>query len=352
MPASDDTEIENDSGNGTADPYLWLSLAVAGLLLLCAGVAIAAYRSDGERVGLSSLVGSVAAAGIVLIAVGVLTAGSLALLRSARSLDTAVRRVAVVVAAWTIVGAALVATATYVETQDLRIGTEPAANVQAPTVVVPSASSTPPPLPGESDRVALSGAVTLDGAPFEAKFLGADVMRDGLRAACTVDLAQVTDGRYQVRVIADAEVLGCGAPGASIVLWTSLGDRYLWSRETLPWPGGGATMAFDASFSTTDPDGARIPATEFFGEVHHRDGSAVAGGTAIEAYIGSARCGRGSVRLSGFTGYNLSVAGPEVPGCALDAAITFRVGGRTARQTATNDLGRDADSHTLDLTID
>ncbi len=351
MSASDDTR-ESDPGRGIATPYMWLLLAVAGLLLLCAGVAIAAYRSDGESVGVTSPGGLMAAVGIVLIAVGVLAAGSLVLLQSARSLDTAVRRIVIVVVAWTSVGAALVATATYVETQDLRIGTAPAASVQAPGVIVPSASSTPAPLPGESDRVALNGAVTLDGAPLEAKFLGADVMRDGLRAACTVEIAQVIGGQYQVHVIADAEVLGCGAPGGSIMLWTSVGNRYLWSRETLAWPGGGATAAFDATFSTTDPDGAHIPATEFFGEVHHRDGSAVAGGTAIEAYIGSARCGRGSVRLSGFTGYNLSVAGPELPGCALDAAITFRVGGRPARETATNDLGRDADAQTIDLTVD
>jgi hypothetical protein len=58
------------------------------------------------------------------------------------------------------------------------------------------------------------------------------------------------------------------------------------------------------------------------------------------------------VRREGFDGYNLSVSAATVPGCATDAPITFRVGGRPVRETAANDLNAGGNGHNLDLTVE
>ena len=73
-------------------------------------------------------------------------------------------------------------------------------------------------VPGARDRAVLHGSLSLDGAPFDAKFLGAIVRRDGLIANCQYTLSFVADGRYEVTVLADAEASGCGVQGAEIVL--------------------------------------------------------------------------------------------------------------------------------------
>ena len=208
--------------------------------------------------------------------------------------------------------------------------------------------------PGADERVTLRGTLTLDGAPLEAEFLGVRVVRDGLVAACQDAIPAVTQGHYEIPVAADAEVRGCGAPGAELLLWAYVGDAFIFSTQTTPWPGSGATATFDASFSSAAREGASRPVTEFKGHLFDRDGSRLPGGTVVEAYAGDVRCGVTSLRYGDVTEgyYTLIVAGPQsVSGCGEGASLTFRLDGKPAAETALNDLGRASEGHELDLSV-
>jgi pimeloyl-ACP methyl ester carboxylesterase len=202
---------------------------------------------------------------------------------------------------------------------------------------------------GARDRVVVRGSLRLDGAPFDARWLGAVVRRGGLTTPCQYTLAPVTNGRYEITVLADAESTGCGAPGAEILLWTFARDRKLYTGAAVRWPGNGRATSFDSSFSTAAPHGAAPLTSDFSGEVFRRGGRHVPPGTRIEAYVGDTRCGVASVRRTGnFAGYILAVAGPDsVAGCAAGATLTFRINGRPALETAVNEPGR---GMPLDLT--
>ena len=209
-------------------------------------------------------------------------------------------------------------------------------------------------VPGTGERVTLRGTLTLDGAPLEAQFLGVRVVRDGLAAACQNTIPAVVEGRYEIEVASDAEVRGCGDPGAELLLWTFVNDAFVYSTQPATWPGSGATATFDASFTTGASEGASKPVTEFKGHLFDRDGSELPGGTVIEAYVGEVRCGVTSLRygdaLERF--YTLIVAGPEsISGCVEGAGLTFRLDGKPAAETALNDLGRGSEGHELHLTL-
>jgi hypothetical protein len=222
----------------------------------------------------------------------------------------------------------------------------------APTVPTASDATS---APGEEERATLTGTLTLDGQPLDAEFRGARVVRDGLPAACQATIYPVVRGRYEVEVASDAEVRGCGAPGAEIVLWVFANDEYLFSQQTIPWPGNGSASTFDASFSSASPEGASRPATEFKGHLFARDGRELPSGTVVEAYIGEFRCGVTSLRYGEDVErfYMLIVAGPNaVAGCAGDAELTFRLDGEPAAESAVNDLGSGAAGHELDLTVE
>ncbi len=197
-------------------------------------------------------------------------------------------------------------------------------------------------VPGARDRAVIRGNLTLDGAPFDARFLGANVRKDGLIAACQYTLPSVEDGRYEITVHAEAAVSGCGGPGAEVLLWTFAAKQTLYSGDWLPWPGNGGTASFNTGFSTAAPEGARPPVSEFVGEVYSGEGDHVPPGTRIEAYVGAVLCGVASTRRTGnFAGYILAVVGPDsVAGCEPDATLTFRVDGRRAVNTAVNKLRR------------
>ncbi len=216
----------------------------------------------------------------------------------------------------------------------------------APRLGTPEAAT----VPGVRDRAVLRGKLSVDGAPFDATFLGAIVRRNGLTTNCQRTLPPVVAGRYEIGVSADAESSGCGAPGARIVLWTFVQNQILYSREAVPWPGNGRATTFDASFSTSAPDGAAPPTSSFVGEVVYRDGRHLPSGTLVEAFVGHTRCGVASVRRTGnFSGYTMAVVGPDsVPGCLRDATLTFRLDGRRAIDTAVNDPGANTG---LDLTL-
>jgi pimeloyl-ACP methyl ester carboxylesterase len=204
---------------------------------------------------------------------------------------------------------------------------------------------------GAKDRVVVRGTATVDGKPFDARWLGARVLRDGLTVACQLALVPVVDGAFELTVVADSEAYGCGTAGAAISFWTYVGDAQLNSTDVVTWPGDGATERLSVTFSTVAATGSAPPVMEFAGDVLGSDGRYARPGTRIEAYAGSTLCGVGSTRSTGsFSGYTLAAAGPTArPGCASDATLTFRVDGKPVAQTVSNAPG----SHRspFDLTV-
>jgi hypothetical protein len=141
-----------------------------------------------------------------------------------------------------------------------------------------------------------------------------------------------------------------------MLLWAYIGDRFVFSQETAPWPGSGASATFDATFSTADPLGAGAPVTELKGLLYDAENVSLPAGTVVEAYIGETLCGVTSLRYADATEgyYTLFVSGPElVPACAEGAEITFRLGGKPAAQIAVNDLNASAEAEReVDLTLE
>jgi hypothetical protein len=203
---------------------------------------------------------------------------------------------------------------------------------------------------GAVERVVLNGNLTVDGKPFDSNFVGAIVQRDGLTTPCQYALPKVQDGRYDITVLADAELSGCGANGARVVLWTFANGRILYGNESMPWPRSGRTANFDATFSSAAPNGGTQPVVQFVGEVYDRRGRNMPPGTRVEAFVGNTRCGIASIRRTGsFAGYSLAVAGPEsIAGCERGATLTFRIDGRPAVDTGINQESR-RDSRDLTL---
>ena len=163
----------------------------------------------------------------------------------------------------------------------------------------------------------MRGNATLDGAPFDAEFLGAAVRDHGLITPCQATLPQVEQGRYEIEVLSIAAASGCGAPDSEVLFWTFTNDTQYFSTAALPWPADGQPTNFDIGFATATPKGTAPRMTEFAGEVFEQDGRQLPDGTRVEARIGNALCGVASVRTSGdFTGFSLSVVGPEsIAGC-------------------------------------
>src|SRR5829696_7293406 len=198
-------------------------------------------------------------------------------------------------------------------------------------------------VPGVRRRVVLRGKLELDGAPLDARFLGAVVRSsEGLMTPCQLTLPAVSRGRYEITVIAEQEGSGCGAAGRRIELWAFAGDQIVYSAGTTPWPGPGRRATFHTSFSTAAPDGAGAPLSEFAGEAFRRGGRRLPGGTRVEAFVGTTLCGVTATRRTGsFSGFSLDVVGPDViAGCARGGTLGFRVGGRRVAQTAVNEPGR------------
>jgi hypothetical protein len=215
---------------------------------------------------------------------------------------------------------------------------DPNRNDAAPrSTTVPATTSTTVP-PGEAGRVTFSGDATLDGEPLDADFLGAVVRKDGLVTPCQADLPRVDDGAYELPVMAEDESAGCGADGADVLLWAYVGDDQYFAANAAQWPADAATASFDPAFSTADPNGDVTPRTEMAAEIFEKDGSKVAPGAVVKAYIGDTRCGVASVRRNGdFTGVSLAIVGPDaIAGCARDGTVTFRVDDRPIATTVVN----------------
>lgn len=192
---------------------------------------------------------------------------------------------------------------------------------------------------GANGQVTVRGTATLDGGPFDAKFIGAEVRDNGLDTPCQADIPKVASGRFELPVYADDDGFGCGRPGAEIILWTYIDDLRVFSTTTVPWPASGTTVTFDAPFSKANPQGASSPATELAGEVWGADNFLVDPGGKVEARIGNTVCGLSTVRQNqDFTGFSLKVVGPaSIPGCTKDGTITLTVDGTPVKETLPND---------------
>jgi hypothetical protein len=196
----------------------------------------------------------------------------------------------------------------------------------------------------------VKGTARVDGAPFDAEYLGAVVRDRGLETACQQDLAVVANGAYRVAVFGGPESAGCGRAGSDIVLWTYVRGQRLFATAAAPWPADAATLTFDAVFSTAAPRGVMLPATELAGEVYDADHHKLGPGRRVEALVGDTVCAVGTTREnSTFIGFALSVVGPDsVPGCAVNAPVAFRVDGRRVHETLAND---GALHRSFDLTV-
>jgi hypothetical protein len=206
-------------------------------------------------------------------------------------------------------------------------------------------SSTP-----ENKSVTVRGNATLDGSPFDAQFLGAVVLRGGLVTPCQDNIPPVVHGRYTVKVLADTQSSGCGAPGARIALWTFVQQNFVYTSSAVIWPRNGRVTNFTATFATATPAGVAPTTAQFSGQVF-RQGLRLSTGR-IEAYVGNTRCGVASVRPSGsFTGFVVAVVGPDsIAGCTRGATLMFRVNGRPATNTPV--VNTPARQHgSLDLTV-
>ncbi len=203
---------------------------------------------------------------------------------------------------------------------------------------------------GADDRVVVRGRANLDGASFDAPYLGAVVKRHGLVTPCQRTLPRVRDGRFAITVLARTEASGCGAAGSKIFLWTFVQDQIIYSNQSVRWPGTGETARFDPGFSIGAPTGGVGPIVGFAGEIFDRRNRRLPPGAHVQAYIGETLCGVATTRrIEDFVGFSIDVVGPDsIPGCASGATITFRVDGRAARETAVNQAGQGA---TLNLSL-
>ena len=342
-----------------AHPVAWLAVALAGAMLLFAGIATEVYRHDhgadaAELVSLSNPGVLIAFAGIILLVGGVLAALTTVVFQSAATADDVIARGAGLVAVWTIVVAAGAGAITYAATAGITLGHEGHA-VATPADAPSNSAAGGDAVPGESDRATLRGTLTLDGAPLDTQFLGARTIRGGLTTACQATIPNVTQGQYEITIAADSEVRGCGDDASQIVLWAFINDDYVYTTTTADWPGDGEDATFDAAFSSQSPLGATTPAMGLKGELFDRDGAKLPAGTVVEAYIGDMLCGITSLRYGDSTEnlYTLYIAGPQaIPECAAGATITFRLNGAPARETITNTPTRPDDGRLTNLTLE
>ncbi len=203
---------------------------------------------------------------------------------------------------------------------------------------------------GAEDRVVVRGRATLDGASFDAPYLGAAVKRNGLVTPCQLTLPPVRDGRFAIRVHARTEARGCGAAGSQIFLWTFVQEQIVYSSQSVRWPGTGETAKFNPAFSIGAPTGGVGPIVGFAGEIFDPANRRLPPGANVEAHIGETLCGVATTRrIDNFIGFSIDVVGPDsIPGCAIGGTITFRVNGREAREMPVNQAGQGA---SLDLSL-
>lgn len=203
----------------------------------------------------------------------------------------------------------------------------------------------------DDDRALIRGTTaTLDGASFDAQYVGAVVRRNGFVTPCQQTLPQVRDGRFVITVYARSVATGCGAQGGEVFLWTFVDEQIVYSDRSVAWPGRGETVRFDPAFSIAAPAGGVGPLVGFAGEIFDRRGRRLPPGADVAAYIGTTRCAVATTRrIDNFVGFSMEVVGPEaIAGCELGAPIRFEVDGRDAVETAVNAPGKDP---SMDLSL-
>jgi hypothetical protein len=203
---------------------------------------------------------------------------------------------------------------------------------------------------GAEDRAVVRGRATLDGASFDAPYVGAAVKRNGLVTPCQLTLPRVRNGRFAMKVRARTEARGCGAAGSQIFLWTFVQEQIVYSSQSVRWPGNGKTARFDPAFSISAPTGGVGQIVGFAGEIFDPANRRLPPGAHVEAHIGETLCGVATTRrIDDFIGFSIDVVGPDsIPGCAVGGTITFRVDGRGAHEMPVNQAGQGA---TLNLTL-
>jgi hypothetical protein len=207
---------------------------------------------------------------------------------------------------------------------------------------------------GAEDRAVVRGRANLDGASFDAQYLGAAVKQHGLVTPCQHALPRVRNGRFTIKVFARTEARGCGAAGSRIFLWTFVQDQIVYSSQSVRWPGTGETAKFNPRFSISAPDGGVGPIVGFAGEIFDAGNRRLPPGAHVEARIGQTLCAVATTRriddsIDDFIGFSIDVVGPDsISGCEIGATITFRVDGRVAHEMPVNQAGQDA---TLNLSL-
>ena len=147
-------------------------------------------------------------------------------------------------------------------------------------------------------------------------------------------------------MFAEADSAGCGRPGSEIVLWTYQGDPRL-SSTAVPWPDGGETATFDATFLTAAPMGTAKTATELAGSLRRRP-SPTAPGARVEALVGDTVAGRTTRQNGDFTGFpSRSSVRTRYP-VAIGRRDRLSRGRRATSETLTND---GAVHRSFDLTL-
>ena len=196
--------------------------------------------------------------------------------------------------------------------------------------------------PGAEDRVVVRGRATLDGASFDAPYVGAVVKRHGLVTPCQQTLPRVRNGRFAITVYPRTESTGCGVAGSKVFLWTFVQDQIVYSTQSVRWPGNGETARLNPEFSISAPNGDVGPIVGFAGEIFDRRNRRLPPGAHVQAYIGKTLCAVATTRrIDNFTGFSIDVVGPDsIPGCTIGGTITFRVDGRDAHETAVNQAGQ------------
>ena len=185
-------------------------------------------------------------------------------------------------------------------------------------------------------HIVVHGNATLDGLPFDARWIGAVVLDGGLSLRAKRRCGRSRTAASRSPFLPTPSRSGCGAPGARIVLWTFAPSGIVYSTNSLAWPRSGSAN-FAAHYSTAKPAGAAPTTAEFTGAAFRRDGRQLPPGTRVEAYIGATRCGVASVRRANSysTEYILAVVGPDsIPGCTRGAMLTFRINGRPTASTS------------------
>ena len=134
---------------------------------------------------------------------------------------------------------------------------------------------------GAGQRVTLRGAMTLDGTPLSVDWFYAEVATDGLTESCSFRPPPI-HGRYEIAIVAAAEVRGCGAPGARITLYAFKDGRW-YSSLPFDWPASPGDFAIDAAFagdrSWANGEHGPAPTTYVYGAARDASGKRLPPGT-------------------------------------------------------------------------